>query len=254
MILWKVVFNELRELTSTTKISDAGLNVNPFEINGLMDHLWNVAVLLQSDAALSILGDDYWPWPKVWAGEAASQRFFQNLEKNREANRQTSNYSRPGWASRSCVFGIHNGQVPTSTNSIFRNETRSDWELGAVANLLSTDNAAERPFGIVKAYCKIYPSMSLRTLAGYSLGMANGSHRAPTTREKQQRTAHVQVFEGGADFTSAPEVRIAVKNVCGVRRVETGKVTSLLDKIYDTNRDEATQRRETERLEVIEAQ
>jgi hypothetical protein len=85
-ILWKVIFHELRALTNTTKISDAGLNVNPTEINDLMDHLWNVAVLLQTKEALSILGDAYRPWPKVRAGEASSKRFYQTLEKNKEAN------------------------------------------------------------------------------------------------------------------------------------------------------------------------
>jgi hypothetical protein len=54
-ILWKVVFHELRALTNTTKLSDAGLNVNPMEINDLMDHLWNVGVLLQTDDALNVL-------------------------------------------------------------------------------------------------------------------------------------------------------------------------------------------------------
>ena len=67
-ILWKVMFHELRALTNTTKISDAGLNVNPLEINDLLDHMWNVAVILQSDEALSILEDDYRPWPKVREG------------------------------------------------------------------------------------------------------------------------------------------------------------------------------------------
>jgi hypothetical protein len=146
------------------------------------------------------------------------------------------------------------GKYLQATNGIFRNETRSGWEVEAVANLLCTNNAAERPFGIAKAYCKIYPSMSLRTLAGYSLGIANGSHRAPGTRGKQKRTAHVKVFEGGAAFTSAPEVRTAVTKVCGVRRVKKGTVTILLDKVYDTNCENAALRRETKRLDGIEEQ
>ncbi len=54
-ILWKVAFHELRALTNTTKLSEAGLNVNPMEINDLMDHLWNIGVLLQTDDALNVL-------------------------------------------------------------------------------------------------------------------------------------------------------------------------------------------------------
>ena len=270
-ILWKVMFHELRALTNTTKISDAGLNVNPLEINDLLDHMWNVAVLMQSDEALSILEDDYRPWPKVRAGEAASQRFYHKLERNKEANLlELRQYETKGdvetYREKLLIIldlagqAIHvsleytMGKYLEATNGIFRNETRSGWEVEAVANLLCTNNAAERPFGIAKAYCKIYPSMSLRTLAGFSLGIANGSHRAPGTRGKQKRTAHVEVFEGGAAYTSAPEVRTAVTKVCGVRRVKTGTVTMLLDKVYDTNCANAALRRETKRLDGIEEQ
>jgi hypothetical protein len=78
--------------------------------------------------------------------------------------------------------------------------------------------------------------------------------RAPGTRGKQKRTAHVKVFEGGAAFTSAPEVRKAVTKVCGVRRVKKGTVTMLLDKVYDTNCENAALRRETKRFDGIEEQ
>ncbi len=96
--------------------------------------------------------------------------------------------------------------------------------------------------------------MSLRTLAGYSLGMANSSHRAPGTKGKQKRTAHLNVFEGGAAFISSLEIRTAVTILCGVKRVKTGKVTLLLDTIYDTKREEARNNRETKRVSVIEEQ
>jgi hypothetical protein len=80
------VFHELRALTNTTKISDAGLGVNPMEINDLMDHLWNVAVVLKGEGALEVLDDEYRPWPKVRVGKAASQRFYAKLERTREAD------------------------------------------------------------------------------------------------------------------------------------------------------------------------
>jgi hypothetical protein len=145
------------------------------------------------------------------------------------------------------------GKYLQATDGILRNETHEEWELEAVANLLSTNNPAERPFGIAKAYCDIYPSMSLRTLAGFSLSISNGSHRAPGSKGKQERTAHVGVFEGGAAFTSQPEVRLAVTKVCGVRRVKTGTVTRLLDTVYATNCANAALRRESKRVEVIGA-
>jgi hypothetical protein len=121
---------------------------------------------------------------------------------------------------------------------------RSDWELEVVARLLATNNAAERPFGIAKAYCMIYSSMNLRTLASYSLSMANGSHHAPGTKGKQKRTAHAGVFGGGAAFTSPAAIQNAITSLCGVRRVNTGKVTAYLDAVHDRKRVEAASRRE----------
>jgi hypothetical protein len=146
------------------------------------------------------------------------------------------------------------GKYLKATDGIYRNETRSDWEVEAVANLLSTNNAAERPFGIAKAYCDIYPSMNLRTLASFSLSMANGSHRAAARTGKQQRTAHGTVFPGGAAFTAAPEVQGAVTSLCGVRRVKKGKVTIFLDSVYSVNTVVAAERRERKRIEGIAEQ
>jgi hypothetical protein len=270
-ILWKIIFHELRALTNTTKISDAGLGVNPLEINDLMDHLWNVAVILRTEQALSVLDDAYRPWPKVRANEAASKRFYAKLERNRvedlaelrlfETRVDVGTYR----AKLLTILDLAGQAIHTSlertmgkylkaTNGIFRNETRSDWEIEGVATLLAMNNAAERPFGIAKAYCDIYPSMNLRTLAGYSLSMANGSHQAPSTPGKQRRTAHVSVFGGGSALTSSAEVRNAVTELCGVRRVKAGKVTIFLDAVHATERIDAAGRRERKRVEGIEEQ
>ena len=270
-LLWKVVFHELRALTNTTKLSDAGLNVNPMEINDLMDHLWIVGVLLQTHDALDVLRPDFRPWPKVRAEEAGSQRFYTKLARHKDVDlaelrvyetRDDVVMYREKLVAILNLAGqaIHTslaytmGKYLKATDGIFRNETRSDWELEAVSHLLSTNNAAERPFGIAKAYCKIYPSMTLRTLAAFSLAMANGSHRAPGTTGKQQRTAHVSVFNGGAAFTAAADVRIAVTKLCGVRRIKTGSITRLLDEIHVSKKEQSLLRREAKRLEGIEEQ
>jgi hypothetical protein len=146
------------------------------------------------------------------------------------------------------------GKYLKATDGIYRNETRCDWELEAVGGLLSTNNAAERPFGIAKAYCQIYPSMKLRTLASYSLSTGNGSHRAPGTTGKQKRTAHVSSFSGGAAFIAAPVVQNAVTQLCSVRWVKKGKVTLYLDAVHDRKRLESAERRESKRVEGIEEQ
>ncbi len=43
------------------------------------------------------------------------------------------------------------GKYLKATDGVFRNDLRSDWELSKVGQLLCTNNAAERPFGIAKA-------------------------------------------------------------------------------------------------------
>jgi hypothetical protein len=228
-------------------------------------------VILRTEEALSVLDEAYRPWPKVRANEDASKRFYGKLERNRvedlaelrlfETRVDVGTYR----AKLLTILDLAGQAIHTSlertmgkylkaTNGIFRNETRSDWEIERVATLLATNNAAERPFGIAKAYCEIYPSMNLRTLAGFSLSMANGSHRAPSTPGKQRRTAHVSVFGGGSALTSSAEVRNAVTELCGVRRVKPGKVTIFLDAVHATKRLDAAGRRERKRVEGIEEQ
>jgi predicted GTPase len=66
------------------------------------------------------------------------------------------------------------GKYLKATDGIYRNELRDDWQLEKVLALLCTNNAAERPFAVAKAYMDIYQSLSMRTLALYSLSMCNG--------------------------------------------------------------------------------
>ncbi len=97
------------------------------------------------------------------------------------------------------------GKYLKSTDGVFRNEFRDDWELSKVAKLLCTNNPAERPFAIAKgtarsltvvlqltlttllrsAYMKIYQSLNLRTPAAFSLSMCNGSYRPAESKGKQ---------------------------------------------------------------------
>ena len=42
------------------------------------------------------------------------------------------------------------GKYLKSTDGVFRNELRDDWELDKVGKLLCTNNPAERPFAVAK--------------------------------------------------------------------------------------------------------
>jgi hypothetical protein len=79
-LMWKCVFQELRGLTNAANM------LNPMELNDVYDHLWNVGVHLQSDEPLSILDNDFRPWPRVRGNEARSRIFYENLERNKEAD------------------------------------------------------------------------------------------------------------------------------------------------------------------------
>ncbi len=90
------------------------------------------------------------------------------------------------------------GKYLKATDGVFRNELRDEWQLKKVSQLLCTNNAAERPFGVAKAYMKIYHTMSLRTLASFGLSMCNGSHRPAEGQGKQDRTRNKAVRGSGS--------------------------------------------------------
>jgi hypothetical protein len=111
-----------------------------------------------------------------------------------------------------------------STGGIYRNELRAEWELEAVAKLLSHNNAAERPFGIVKAYLQVFQTMKLSTLANYSLALTNGSYRPADTLGKTVKAKGRDREPPGIAVTSPNILKIAVTKVCGVRKQKTGSV------------------------------
>ena len=101
-----------------------------------------------------------------------------------------------------------------------------------MSKLLSHNNAAERPFAVVKAYLDVFPTMKLSTLANFSLAMTNGSHRPAGTLGKTKKTKNRERIPPGIAVTSPQRLKLAVTKVCGVRRVNTGIVTQLM---RDTN-------------------
>ena len=116
---------------------------------------------------LSILDDDYRPWPRVRYTEGPSINYYEHLEKNKIAeraelkqfeNRADRSVYQPILLDVLRLFGlaIHTslertlGKYLKATDGIFRNDLRSDWEVSGVGKLLCTNNAAERLFGVAK--------------------------------------------------------------------------------------------------------
>jgi hypothetical protein len=78
-IMWRAVYRELRALTN-----DGAMDLNPMELNDVYEEVWNVGVLLMSDEALSILDEDYRPWPIVKEGTEESRHFYTVHERDKQ--------------------------------------------------------------------------------------------------------------------------------------------------------------------------
>jgi hypothetical protein len=140
------------------------------------------------------------------------------------------------------------GKYLQSTGGIYRNELREEWELEKVSHLLSHNNAAERPFGIVKAYLDVYKTMKLSTLANFSLAITNGSHKPAGTIGKTKKTKLRVPKPAGIALTSPESLKLAITKVCGTQLVHTGKVTALLREkcAGDTARADARRKAHTQ--------
>ena len=129
---------------------------------------------------------------------------------------------------------------------------KQEWEVDAVAKLLPTNNAAERPFAVAKAYLNIYSRMKLANLAKFSLSMCNGSHRLAGPAGKQERTKDRNVATAGMALTADPRLQAVVSELCTVRRSKYGRaktgpkpgsITELLTNKYESDKLRETERR-----------
>lgn len=101
---------------------------------------------------------------------------------------------------------------------------------------------------------KIYQTISLRTLAAFSLSMCNGSHRPAESKGKQKRTENKETRQCGSALSAEPELKTAVTKLCSVKKINVGKVTAKLDAIFITNSTRADARRESKKAEEIAAE
>ena len=101
---------------------------------------------------------------------------------------------------------------------------------------------------------KIYQSLSLRTLAVFSLSMCTGSHRPAEAKGKQKRTENKNVRHSGSALQAACALQIAITKLCSVRKVNIGRVTAKLDAVFVTNSSRAAALRERKRKEEEEAE
>ena len=117
---------------------------------------------------------------------------------------------------------------------------------------MATNNAAERPFAVAKAYLHIYASMKLSNLAKFSLSMCNGSHRMAGPQGKKAHTKNRAVEGAGMAITADSHLQEVVTKLCTVRRSKYGRdkvgnkpgsISELLTLKYEGDKEKSKLRR-----------
>ncbi len=111
--------------------------------------------------------------------------------------------------------------------------------------MLCHNNHAERPFAVLRAIWKSYPSLSLQNLGWLSHSLANGTHRPAYTYGILKGGDGNHSHEAGIALTAHPNLKRAVNIVCSVRRKTIGAMTQMLRAAQTSDREEqvATRKR-----------
>jgi hypothetical protein len=233
-VMWRVMYRELRALANDKKLA-----LNPMDLNDLYEKVWNVGALLQTEESITIMEERFRPWPRVKEGTEASWDFYDIHDRNKAADlvllrkykdREDIDSYTVVLMEVFHLFGqaIHESLTRTmglylqeTISGVLQNENKSLWEKEIASRMLCTNNAAESPFGIAKAYLEQYPSMKLSTLAAFAGSICSGTHRPQHGIGKQAR-------EAGIALTAPEPVKEAVFKLRGVRRRSPGALTILM--------------------------
>ena len=137
------------------------------------------------------------------------------------------------------------GDYLKQTDGKLSNGKRDSWELEATKRMLCHNNHAERPFAVLRAIWKSYPSLSLQNLGWLSHSLANGTHRPAHTYGILKDGDGHHSREAGIALTAHPNLKRAVNVVCSVRRKTIGAVTQMVRAAQASDREEqvATRKR-----------
>jgi hypothetical protein len=279
-ILWRVVFRELRALTN-----DKRMALNPLELNNLYEDLWAVGDMLLTDDSLHLLQDEYRPWAKLRCETEVGLKFYATHDRNKTQhlhmlrayqNREDIDVYLPVLLDILKLFGeaIHESLTRTmgayleATNGHLRNSTKTEWEKEVASRMVCTNNHAEGPFATVRAFMHIYPSLKLRTVAGLSAAMVNGTHRSTIGTSNHDpyynpncRPNHCPVLThigarenktAGLAFTAPLRLRNAIAKVCGVRTHSIGTVTLSLRQSHVVDAVEAIVHRKVSKQKKLQ--
>ncbi len=143
------------------------------------------------------------------------------------------------------------GEYLEATGGQLANNQKTQLEKDVAARMVCTNNNAESPFATVRAFLHLYPSLKLKTVAGLSGAMVNGTHRG---RGAKKDTS------AGIALTAPAPLRDAITKLCSVRvhradvmlpltkkqseRIgSVGAITLFLRGVHDADRQEAAANR-----------
>ena len=156
------------------------------ELNSLYEHLYDLGLQLQTDKSMAVFEDGFRPWPHVYKGGGRSKKFYSRIDaKLAEDVQRIRNYEVREDSGKYCAIlrdvlrcfgaGIIDSLSFTmkhyikQTNGILSNEKREEWETAAVRDMVAHNNYAERPFAVVKALARMYPSLTAELVSPNTL-------------------------------------------------------------------------------------
>ena len=232
----------------------AGIELNPLELNSLYEHLYDLGTILQTNQCMVLFEEGFRPWPHIYKNKGRAKKFYKAIDGdlNEDLQRLRPQLEREDaskYTGIMCeVFGCFGSGIIDSleftlkkylrqTNGSLRNDVREEWEKDAVGKMVCHNNFAERPFAVVKAFWRMYPSLSLYNLSWLGNSMVNGTHRCAEVFGKHNKLAPVTTRLAGIAITAHPDLKRAVNVLCSVRRKTKGRITLLAREAHKADKE-----------------
>ena len=236
-VMWATVYDELRSLTNSKVVS-----LNPMELHAIYDNLWSVVEILRSSGCMDILAEDFRPWEKVKADDENVQEMYKKLDRKSASRRESflKHLNRPDAAEYKTVVrdvfslfgeGIQEslqrtmGEYLSSCGGAKASCKMQEWEKEVAKKIRSDNNAAERPFAIMRDILLRCPTMTLTNLGRLAHVKTNGTFRHTPLPSKTAETSGKAIPNEGAAISASTELKKAISTLCSIRRCSLGSVT-----------------------------
>jgi hypothetical protein len=232
----------------------AGIELNPLELNSLYENLYDLGTMLQTNECMGVFEEGFRPLPHIYKDKGRAKKFYNATDRDltEDLHRLRPKLEREDaskYTGVMCeIFGCFGSGIIDSleytlkdylrqTNGGLRNDVREEWEKDAVAKMVCHNNFAERPFAVVKAFWRMYPSLSLYNLSWLGNSMVNGIHRCSEVFGNRHKLAPVTTRWAGIAITAHPDLKRAVNVLCSVRRKTKGRITLLAREAHKTDKE-----------------